>query len=388
MENTERKIDKLSSGMLCVGHFTVDSYGGFLTPILPFIAAKLSISIALVSLMISISHLASSIMQPLFGYISDSLSRRFFIIWGLVLAAVFTSLGGVVSNAWLLAFIIIMGNVGVAFYHPQGMTLTNYFAGNKLNVVMGIFTACGTIGYAIGPMISSSLVAKFGLNSTIYAIIPGLIFAFILYSTLPKIPVEIIKKEKISFFEVLKKIFANRLLLILAYIATLNSMIVLSFAIWMPFVWKAQGYSVSTIGYLIALFSLAGGIATFLGAKFANSFGKRAVYYMALLPIMPLGLLCLYFTDKIPVVSFIFFVLIGFFISFGVSTNVVTAQSNLPEYRGVISGVIGGFSWGVMGVLLAPLGFIAEKVGITTVLCVISFIPFVSTLLIKFIPDK
>jgi FSR family fosmidomycin resistance protein-like MFS transporter len=388
MDNIEREPNKLASGVLCAGHLWVDSYGGFITPILPFIAAKLSLSLAVITMIISFSHLASSMMQPLFGYISDSISKRFFIIWGLILASVFVSLSGIASNAWILGFIIIMGNVGVAFFHPQAMSLTHYFAGKKINSIMGIFTACGTAGYALGPLFSSKLVDNWGLGSTVYGIIPGLIFAFILYKMLPKIPVDLKKTKRGNFFKILKEIFNNKLLMILTYISILNSMTVLSFAIWMPFVWKQHGYSILVIGNLIALFSAAGGISTFLGAKFAEYSSKRTVYYVSLLPIMPLGLSCLYFTDKNPIVSFISFILVGFFIAFSVSINIVTAQSVLPNNKGMISGVIGGFSWGVMGLLLTPLGFLAEKIGIIYVLSFISIIPFVSSLLIRFIPNE
>ena len=53
----------------------------------------------------------------------------------------------------------------------------------------------------------------------------------------------------------------------------------------------------------------------------------------------------------------------------------------------MISGFIAGFSWGIVGVMLPLIGFVAQNVGIIKVLVVIAFIPFVLSYFVRFLPD-
>ena len=64
------------------------------------------------------------------------------------------------------------------------------------------------------------------------------------------------------------------------------------------------------------------------------------------------------------------------------------AQKTMPQYKSMISGFIGGFSWGVVGVMLPLIGFIAEKIGIINTLLIISFIPVLLSYFVKFLPEK
>ena len=54
---------------LSSGHFILDMYAAILIPLYPFIAQRLEINIATISLAIAIGHGVSSILQPsdLFG---------------------------------------------------------------------------------------------------------------------------------------------------------------------------------------------------------------------------------------------------------------------------------------------------------------------------------
>ncbi|MEI8378293.1 MAG: MFS transporter, partial [bacterium] len=87
----DEQKNKQAVKCLTIGHFMIDSYAGFLAPILPFIASKIGISLALAGSVISISHLLSSMTQPFFGFLADKIKKRFFIFWGMLLACVFLS---------------------------------------------------------------------------------------------------------------------------------------------------------------------------------------------------------------------------------------------------------------------------------------------------------
>lgn len=72
MKNTKNAII-----WLCLAHLLADVYSGFLNPIMPFIAAKLGFSMAIATIIISISHICSSMLQPIFGFFADNILKRF-----------------------------------------------------------------------------------------------------------------------------------------------------------------------------------------------------------------------------------------------------------------------------------------------------------------------
>ena len=111
MDNNKKVITALSAG-----HFITDAYSGFLNPIMPFIAAKIGISMTIAALLISISNLTSSLSQPLFGFMADKWQRRFFIFWGMLMASVFLSFIGIANNIYMLILCILLGHMGVAFF--------------------------------------------------------------------------------------------------------------------------------------------------------------------------------------------------------------------------------------------------------------------------------
>lgn len=57
--------------VLSFGHLVTDIYQGALPAILPFLKTRLSLSYAMAGVILMAANFTSSIMQPLFGYLSD-----------------------------------------------------------------------------------------------------------------------------------------------------------------------------------------------------------------------------------------------------------------------------------------------------------------------------
>ena len=126
---------------LALGHFSIDTYSAFINPIMPFIAAKIGIALTMATTLISISHLFSSIIQPLFGYAADLLRKRFFIVWGMVIGSIFLSLTSISTNALTLGLCLVFGSIGVAFYHPQATGFVKQYSCEHPTKYMSIFFA-------------------------------------------------------------------------------------------------------------------------------------------------------------------------------------------------------------------------------------------------------
>ena len=93
---------------LCIAHLICDVYGGFLHPLMPFIAAKLGFSMAIATILLGITQICSNMLQPIFGFFADNILKRFFVFWGVVLASVFIPLAASAPNIYLLTLFMIL----------------------------------------------------------------------------------------------------------------------------------------------------------------------------------------------------------------------------------------------------------------------------------------
>ncbi len=373
---------------LTFGHFFADSYAGFLSPIMPFIAAKIGISLAFATLAFSISHLFSSLLQPIFGFFADKCQKRFFIFWGILFASIFMPMVGVVQNFWQLALCLIVGGVGISFFHPQATGFVVRYSGENLAKNMSLFIAAGAIGNSVGPIISSSITQFFGLERLAFASAWGIIFAFLVFVCVPKINVVNFVKNKNSFKTTITDILKNKTVNVLIMISVLKSLVVASFSLLLPFYWKDLGFNAFQIGIAVFLFLTVGALGTYLSSKLEKIIGYKKVFYISLIVPFALTLTFVSLIKTLPILSFILFILTGFVSMLSVSINMVLAQKTMPQYKGMISGFIGGFGWGAVGVMLPVIGFVAEHIGIVHTLLIISFIPFVLSYFVKSLPGN
>ena len=134
------------------------------------------------------------------------------MINGLIMGAVFIPLTIVAPNSFLLCLFLMLGMCGNALFHLQVTSLVKTFCYNNPDtaIYMVLFMWRGTIGYSIGPVISSNLVENFGEGAMLYITVIGLLCALVLYFEVPKIPLEAINKSKDGFLDVMKEILKNK----------------------------------------------------------------------------------------------------------------------------------------------------------------------------------
>ncbi len=366
-----------------MGHFVADLYASAIIPLYPLITQKLGITIASISLIISLGHLVSSMFQPLFGFFSDKMKKRAFMINGLIMGAIFIPLTIIAPNSFLLCLFLMLGMCGNALFHPQVTSLVKTFCYNNPNVsrYMGLFMGLGTIGYSLGPIISSNLVDKFGNHALLYITLIGLMTAFILYFEVPKIPKEAINNSGESFFVVMKDIIKNKTVMILVLIAIVKSGVSISFGTYIPFILKDYGFSLKDIGLIVTIYYALSGISMITSAKLEEKVGATNLIRISFFTILPLTILFKYIMEINPILGVIIFIISGYFIFLSVSVTIVAAQKIMSKHSGVISGVMQGFSWGIGAMCLAPMGYIGDKIGVIWILIIMSFVALITGIL-------
>lgn len=366
------------------GHFINDIYTGVLNPIMPFIAAKIGLSMAFATIILTISHIFSSLMQPIFGFFADKIRKRTFIFWGLLLSSIFIPLAALADNYLYLLICIIIGSVGSSFFHPQALGFTSEFAKNfNSTKIMSIFLAMGTLGYSLGPIISSAITQYLGMEKMPLMIFGGFLWAILMFKFVPKVSD---KSDSILDFEfkiAFKRILTNHKLNILNVIAMLKTMIMSSCFILLPFLWKNLGYKPFYIGFALFLFIFAGAVGSLTSSYVEKKIGSKNVFYISMIATLPLMILFVLTYKTCIVISTIIFLIMGYVTMMATPITMLMAQKVLPEYKSIISGFINGFSWGFVAIIMSALGFIAENFGITNVLLFVAVIPAICSVLVK-----
>lgn len=372
---------------LTLAHLANDTYSGFLNPIMPFVAVKIGITMAIVAVIMSIAQICASLFQPIFGFFADNIIKRVFIFWGLIFGSLFISLAANAPNATILTIFVVLGNLGGSFFHPQALGFISKFSKENFVLNMGIFISAGTIGFAFGPIISALTTQYFGLDKIPYLSLFGLILALLMFKFVPKLSDKNITIKHADFKKSFKDILSNKYMIILIIISMLKSF-TNSYIILLPFLWKDLGHSPSYIGTSLFLFMLAGGFSSILSAKLEAKIGAKKVFYISMFGVLPLMTLFLLTAKSHPIFSLVVFILLGFVTMLAMPVTMVMAQRILPEYKSIVSGFINGFSLGIVATFLSLVGFLAQEYGIAKILIIVSFIPAIFSYLVRFLPDN
>lgn len=372
---------------LATGHFANDIYTGILNPIMPFIAAKLGITMAMATVVISISNIFSSLLQPLFGFFADNMLKRVFIFWGLIFSSIFIPLAPLSTSVTMLILFMILGSLGSSFYHPQASGFVNKFASecNTCADSMGFFISMGSLGYSFGPLIAAFVTQYLGMGKMPILSVFGLTLAFSMFFFVPKLSNVEKKPEYKSFKETFCTILTNRKMNYLMIISMMKVLVTTSCCTLLPFLWKDMGYPPFYIGTALFLFIIAGGFGSLCSHKIELLVGTKPLLYFSMTATLPMIIMFALTYLHHPVFSIITFVIIGFTTMLAQPVTMVMGQTILPKYKSVVAGFMNGFAWGVVAISLSLIGLTAQKYGITNVLIVLSLFPAFSTFLVKYL---
>jgi len=373
---------------LTVGHCICDIYGGFLNPLMPFIASKLGFTMALATVLVAITQICSNMMQPVFGFFADNILHRFFIFWGLILASVFIPLAASAPNVYLLVLFMVLGCLGGSFFHPQSLGFVSVFSEKNYSSNMGIFVCLGSAGFALGPLLAAYITQFAGLEKVSYASLIGLIFAITMFLFVPKLSLTKKKPEHKAFFNSFKEILSNKQMDFLILVAMMKSLVTNSTCILLPFLWKDMNHSPFYIGVALFWFVFAGAIGSLLSPHIEKIAGSKRIIYFSMWATFPMMIIFTFIYKTMPFISMFVFGIIGFTTMLAQPVTLVWAQKILPKYKSIVSGFINGFCWGSIALLLTGLGAVAQKFGIMNVLLVLTFIPVISSYYVKYLREE
>jgi len=383
-----RRRDKLTLAALCAGHFVNDSYSSIIYPLLPLIKIKLGLTAAQIFWLAPLYAISSSLMQPLYGFISDRYFRRFFAVFGPAITGLFVSMIGLAPSYGMLIVLLVGGGIGIGSFHPQGAAMATVAAGDRRRIGMALFSAIGTLGFAVGPLVITRVVSAYGLEHSYYVIGTGLVMSAILYRVCPPLPAHVpavagVEKIKWQLLAALRT--AWKPLTLLYLITVIRSGLQMTTNNFLPFMLEERGYALTEMGNVMTVFLLLGGVGGLAGGFSAERFSGRAVtLYSGLLagPLMigafalngPLSLVCLG--------------LGGFMLLSTIPVIVAMAQELVPGQTSTVSALMMGAAWGVGALAPQVLSNFVPSFGFRNVLIAASAFTMVAAALAYFLPRE
>ena len=375
---------------LAIGHLVTDMQAGALPIVLPHLKELFSLSYAQMATIVLTQNVTSSVIQPVFGYITDKRSLPALLPYCAALAgAGFAAIGWVSSYALLLLTVIIIG-VSSASYHPQASKTVNFISDeNSKAQNMGLFSLGGNAGMAAGSMMMTFLIGlSGGLHNTMYFVLPGiLVFGFMMHymPEYKRVNLEHSLKraaakakgnaEKLSYFG----------LIMVLFFIFMRSTIHTGMSTYLPlFFMKFRDVEPVFASLLVTVFLLGGVAGTYIGAVLSDRLGARAIILgsmvLSIPPIWALDKVTTEFTIVAAVA------LAGFFIIGSNATTIVLAQTMLPNNVGMAAGLTIGFSVGLGGLGVTILGVLADNYGLPFVINLLTWLSVGATIMTLKIP--
>ncbi len=355
---------------------------------IPFLISRRGYSYAEATSLLLVMTVCSSMLQPLFGYLTDRRSISWLLPAGVLLGGLGVGLAGLSDSRALTVVAVGLAGLGVGAYHPEGARNANFVAGTRRRATaMSFYGVGGNIGFAIGPVIVTALVLAFGLSGIVWFALPLTLGAIWLARELPRI--DALRLRAIAESEALPGGRGEDRWLPFAGIASVagfRSAAYFGLQAFVPiFLITELGTSDAVGNAALTVLLGVGVIGTILGGGLADRIGNKPVLVISLGMVCPLVLALLAVGEA---GAFVLVALIGFFLFGTFSIAVVMGQQFLPTRIGVASGVTLGAAIGFGGLAAWLLGLLADQTSLTTVIIVIAALPLPGFLVSLLLPGE
>jgi MFS transporter, FSR family, fosmidomycin resistance protein len=369
--------------LLALGHCVIDVNQGALPAVLPFLKQWHGLTYAEVAMIVLAGNLTSSLIQPLFGYLSDQIARRWILpVSVFVSGAGIALLGLAPGYTLILALVVVMG-LGVAAWHPEGYKTATGVAGDRKATALSWFSLGGNVGIAMGPPLVTVLITRAGGQGTLGMLVPTLLVGGLLLAVLPLLTRES-AHPRANPGAAGRGVTMPGAMALLILVVSVRAWASLGFTTFVPFYYLETLHAdPAMVGVLLFVFLGAGALGTVIAGPIADRVGPRPFMQWVLLAALPFGALFLLVRGPLAFVALACF---GAVLTSSFSVSVVLGQAYLPRHSGMASGLIVGFAIGMGGAGVTALGWVADHWGVPTALWISAGMPLLAFLLTRLLP--
>ncbi|MCM2416996.1 MFS transporter [Streptomyces sp. RKAG293] len=380
--------------LLSLGHACVDVYQGAVAALVPFFVSERSYTYAAASGIVLAVSLLSSVVQPLFGALTDKWAMPWLLPVSTLVGGTGVALAGVSGSYALTLAVVSVSGIGIAAYHPESARMART-ASRGSHTAMGWFSLGGNLGFATAPLLVAAVIATGGLRASPLLVVPALAGAALCaaalraVAALPAVPAATRASGAVGAVGAVggdggdgwdgRDDWASFMKLTGAIVCRSIVFVGLSAFISLFVRQRTGGGEVSGTAALFVLY-LGGAVGTVTGGKLATRHGRLPVVrwsYALTVPAVagvvlvpgPLLYGCVALTSA------------GLYVPF--SLHVTLAQDYLPRRVGTASGVTLGLAVSIGGVAGPLIGAVADATSLRTALAPLIALPALGWFLLR-----
>jgi MFS transporter, FSR family, fosmidomycin resistance protein len=373
-------------------HLLNDSLQSVVPAMFPILEKSMGLSYTQLGLVAFSLNIVASILQPVFGMISDKKPRPYF----LPLALTFTMFGvlglALAKQYELIILSVALMGLGSSIFHPEGSKVAFMASGPRRGLAQSIYQVGGNSGQALAPLITALILVPLGqIGAAWFTLVAATAVGFLYYISrwysARLIASNGILKGKRNDSTGVKKAVPKRvwvtLFLILFFIFSRSWYVSGMTNFYQFYAIEEYGFSIREAQIYLFAFLVAGAVGTFFGGPLADRFGKKNIIFISMVGSAPLTILI----PLVPsTVAFGLLALTGFLLMSSFSVTVVYAQELFPGKIGTMAGLTVGLAFGMGAIGSVGLGYLADLIGLSKTIIFIGALPILG-LLTCFLPS-
>jgi FSR family fosmidomycin resistance protein-like MFS transporter len=275
VEKGHGKFQSARVVLISFGHLVHDTYTSFLSPLLPLLIEKFSLSYSMAGLLGLMQRLPN-LANPFLGLMADRMGMRWLVIVSPALTATAMSLVGIAPSITVLVILLLVTGISSMLFHVPTPVMVRKVSGDWIGRGMSWYMFGGEIARTVGPLLILGAVSIWGLEGT-WKLIPfGLMASGLLYFRLKKIKItdEFRDKNDISG---LKETFSRSMpfFVLLIGLTFFRSIMRAALSTFLPTYITLKGGTLWEGGIFLSVLELSGAAGTLFWGYFSDRIGRR-----------------------------------------------------------------------------------------------------------------
>ncbi len=351
--------------VLSASHFVHDIYASFLSPLLPLLIEKFSMTLGQAGFLSTIMQIPA-LFNPFIGVLADRISVRFFIILAPATTAVPMSLIGLAPSYTILLILLFITGVSTAVFHVPAPVMISHVSGNKKGRGMSFFMTGGELARTVGPMVAIGAVSLSSLEGYYPVMVFGILASAWLFLKFRDIPIKIQKSERQPLLSTVKEM--GHILLPLSAILIARGFMHASMTTFLPTFLNQETGSLWLAGTGLAAIEGVGVAGILCSGTLSDRYGRKRILFISLF-IAPLSMFLFIITNGY---LRIFMLLVtGFTLLSTTPIMLAMVQENAKNSPAAANGIFQMVSFIARSGIVILVGVIGDHIGLrsTYIIC-------------------
>jgi FSR family fosmidomycin resistance protein-like MFS transporter len=359
--------------LVSFSHFIHDAYTSFLSPLLPLIIERLSLTLSQAGLLSTVMQIPA-LLNPFIGLVADNKGlARWLVILAPTLTAIPMSLIGITPSYGLLLILVFFAGISVALYHVPAPVLVAKYSGDKKGRGMSLFMTGGELARTIGPLFAVAAVSVLGLDHFHWVMVFAVLTSILLYFTLEREEEKTVIRRKGSLLASYREIrhVLNPLIGILTARAFMHASMGMFLTVFVERKTGSLWYGGLALGIYEAL-----GVAGVLSAgTLSDWMGRRRVLFWALM-VAPVAILVFVFTTGVLKIAML--MITGFTVLSTTPVMLALVQETAKDNPSAANGLFMMVSFAARSFAVVIVGAIGDVAGLENMFTISALVGFMA----------